>query len=321
MTQPRARGPVRHLQIFAVIVSCLWVVASSASGQNPPGASHPCKMSVAQGFIEFRRAQFQQAMSRFEEALGGTEQCVVEARLGKAVTYNGLNDHKKAVAEAQWVLQATDDPELLSEAHYQIGRGLHKRGTRMTQQKAAAETAFQQAVEISNGDHRGAIRGLSRIYLETQRDDELAALQKRFPDLHLSNRASKARLRPESSKKTVSLDCEVETDAEWNQAVPRFWDETGAESKGYVAPVRTLDPQPKLTKKARRLKIAGNVTYQALVDTVGVVVKAKILESPNPTVDLSVLEAVCRQAYVPARDPEGEASVAFIRGAHQLVPE
>ena len=302
------------LQRILIAVGCVLTLPSP----SPAGSSHPCKMAVAEGFIEFRRAQFQQAMAHFEEALGGTEACIVEAHLGKAVTYNGLNDHKKAITEARWVLQATDDPELLAEAHYQIGLALHQRGSRMTKQKAEAEAAYQRAVEVSGGEHRGAIRALSRIYLETRRDDDLADLQERFPDLRISSRADRPRLRPQNSKKTVSLDCEVETDAEWNDDVPRFWGEDGAESKGYAAPVRTRDPPPKYPRKARRQGIAGTVTYQALIDAKGVVVKVKILESPHPDLDHTVLEAVCRQAYDPAKDPQGEPAVAFIRDGHEF---
>lgn len=278
-------------------------------------------MAVAQGFIEVRRAQFQQALAQFESALGGSEDCLVEARLGKAVTFNALNDHKKAVAEARWVVQSTEDPELVSEAYYQIGRGLHKRGSRRTPQKAEAETAFSEAVAISGGEHRGAVRALARIYQETGRDDDLGALQSRFPELRLSGRPSKARLRPAPKEKVTALDCEVETQAEWNEDVPRFWGEAGAESEGYAAPVRTEDPAPKFSKKIRRQKIEGSVSYQALIDAEGRVVKAKILESPRPDVELPVLQAVCQQEYDPAKDPDGKASVAFVRGSYSLASD
>ena len=310
------RELLSHSKPVLIVVAGVLIGALPAPSQPPPGASHPCKMSVAQGFVEFRRAQFQPAMEHFQDALAGTETCIVEARLGMAITFNGLNDHKKAVAEARWVLQATDDPELLGEAHYQVGRGLHKRGSRMTQQKQEAEAAFLQAVDVTAGKHRAAVRALSRIYQETRRDEDLTALQKRFPDLRLRSRDDRPRVGPAPSKNAASLDCGVQTEAEWNQDVPKFWGEDGAQTEGYTAPERTLTPVPRYPKKARREQISGAVPYQALIDTHGVVVKVKILESLHPDLDLSVLEAVCKQAYVPASNPAGETSVAFIRDAH-----
>ena len=342
-------SPASRAWILAAGLVVLPIAAAPLAGSEAD--SQPCKLALAQGFIEFRRAQFERALQLFEQAQGGSAACVVEARLGKAFTYNGLNDHKKARVEASWVLGSTDDPELLSEAHYQLGLGLHKRGSRMTKAKAAAEAAFLQAVEVSDGEHRGAIRALARLYRETRRDDDLTDLQGRFDNVKVLSRSQQRALMqrprpappvtasvtdsetgdeaeaadddtepegtdpetaPEPAEPGPTQVCEGRTLPDPEQEVLHFGGPDGAEKLGYVKPETIEAPTPQYTESTRRERVQGVVVYELLIGVDGDVLQVSILASLHPELDQSVIDNGCQFRFTPAETPDGEPIPASV---------
>jgi len=173
-------------------LACLLLLAAFGAEAHADVTSHPCMMALAQGSLEERRAQFQQALVLFEQARK-EPLCEVEAQIGLARTLNSMNEHKDALAAGEWVVDHSDDSDLLAEAYYEIGRALHKPGKRMTEDKTAAEEAYRKAVEQSEGRHRGAIRALMRLYQETRQEDRLAEIQEQHPDIRASTRAQQIR--------------------------------------------------------------------------------------------------------------------------------
>ncbi|MEM7350551.1 MAG: energy transducer TonB [Acidobacteriota bacterium] len=325
---------------LALTLGCALALCAPDSTAQPPN-SQPCKLAVAEGYIEFRRAQFDRALQRFNEALGGSATCVLEARLGKAVTYNGLNDHKEALLEAQWVLGATEDPELLAEAQYQIGLGLHKRGARMTPKKAEAEAAFLRAAELSDGEHRGAVRALARIYRETQRDDDLVALQEQYDNVKVRSRAEQRKLmqqpRPPKPKTADAADegaaagpnptyeelladavagetrlCKGKQLPDAEQEILHFGGPDGAEQRGYAKPQHLNTPVFRYTDKARKERVRGPVILELLVGPEGDVLQVKVLRTLHPDLDASAIQGSCEYRFTPAETPDGEPIPATV---------
>ncbi|MCP3961707.1 MAG: energy transducer TonB [bacterium] len=285
--------------------------------------AQPCEMAVAQGFLELHRARFPAALTQFDQALGGSEECVIEAHLGKASTYNASNDHKQARVEAEVVLRATDDPELLAEAHYQVGVALHKRGSRMNKKKAEAEAAFQRAVEVSGGEHRGAIRALWRLYQETRREDDLTALKERFPEVKVLTRGERLRAGKPPPKKAEEAepkkpDCLTDVTTGWDQELPQFLGEDDPEARGFVAPRLTAGGQPGYTDEAREAGIQGSVEVEALLDVKGNVTQVRVLKRLHPDLDEAAIIAACGFAFEPARTPEGEPTAAYVLGVFEF---
>jgi TonB family protein len=285
-------------------------------------------MAVAQGGIEERRARYPEALALFDQARQDPA-CRVEAQLGMARTFNSMNDHKEALAAARWVLSNTPDEELLGEAHYEIGRALHKAGKKMTKQKAAAEASYLRAVELTEGEQRAAVRALMRLYRETRREEDLAALQERFPDIRASTRAERKRLLVDLKKKrripqeapslegwTVAaggaVDCatrEPTSDSEWELDLPTNCDDPDVELRAKVA-----SPSPQYTDEDRQARIQGLVQFEARVNAAGEVDVVRILDSLSPGLDTSTLAAVCLWQFEPAGETEGSSRSFYYCG-------
>ncbi len=284
-------------------------------------SSHPCMMALAQGSLEERRAQFDRALALFKEARK-EPLCEVEAQIGMARTFNSMNDHKDALAAAGWVLEHSEDPELLAEAQYEIGRALHKPGRRKTKDKTAAEQAFLQAVEHSEGRHRGAVRALMRLYEETRQEDRLAKLQERFPEIRASTRAKQMRaVRPKKKSAPAagklvesSLDCatkKITTSGVWELDLPRFCGpEPEEESVSPPSPVEI--PRPESPEDD---ETSGTVELEVLISSEGDIEAVRISSGLSPGLDTAALDAACRSRFEPAKDAEGEPTRSYFCGA------
>ena len=303
-----------------------WAVAEVAIAEV---TSHPCMMAVAQGSLEERRARFPEALALFDQARQEPV-CQVEAQLGMARTYNSMNDHKDAIAAARWVLANSEDPELQVEAHFEIGRALHKPGRRKTKDKQAAEAAFLQAVELSEGEHRASVRALLRLYEETRQEEKRAEFQERYPEIKASTRARQLKLVTAKKKKGGrgagevwmpveggSVDCATRAaapDEDWQLELPRYCEVADDEVPG-TRPKKVSAAQPQYTEADRKARVQGVVSFEARIDAEGKVEKVRILEGLSPGLDMGTVAAVCQWTFEPAKDAEGEASGSYLCGA------
>lgn len=321
------------------LTTLLVALAATAGTVRAEVSSHPCMMALAQGSLEESRAQFSEALALFEQARKEPV-CEVEAQIGMARTFNGMNEHKKAVAAAEWVLGHSDDAELLAEAQYEIGRALHKPGRRMNAGKTAAAEAYRQAVELSEGRHRGAVRALMRLYEETRQEDLLAEIQERYPDIRASTRAR--RMRTVTAKKKAappapgepapgaqepleggdvtvvsSRDCATRKEAAaldtWTLDLPRFCG-PGTDSDTGNRPSKVDAPQPQYTEEDRKARNQGAVEFEALAGADGKIEAVRIVASVSPGLDKSALDAVCKWRFEPAEDAEGRPARYYYCG-------
>ncbi|MEE8526333.1 MAG: TonB family protein [Thermoanaerobaculia bacterium] len=313
--------PHKHL---AIIVLALTGTAGTVRADV---SSHPCMMALAQGSLEERRAQFSQALALFEQARKEPV-CEIEAQIGMARTFNSMNDHKDAVIAAEWVLDHSDDPELLAEAQYEIGRALHKPGRRMTADKTAAAEAYLQAVELSEGRHRGAVRALMRLYEETRQEDRLAEIQERYPDIRASTRARQVRTvtpkkkngpaagKPGPVVAQGSADCSTREAApaeDWELDLPRFCG-SGPDQETGRQPRKLSSPTPEYPEEDRKARTQGTVKFEALVGTDGEVEAVRIVEGVSPGLDAATIASACQWRWEPAEGADGQPSRFYICG-------
>jgi TonB family protein len=240
------------------------------------------------------------------------------------------------VTAAEWVVGHSDEPELLAEAYYEIGRALHKPGRRMTKEKTAAEEAYRQAVERSEGRHRGAIRALMRLYEETLQEDRLAEIKERFPDVRASTRAQQLRAvapkkkpapaaaagepragddpRAAGSSRDCSTRDAVAPPELWKLDLPRF---CGPARDGDTArrPEKISAPQPQYTEEDRKARRQGAVEFEALAGADGGIEAVRIVASISPGLDEATLDAVCKWRFDPAKDAEGKPLRTYYCGA------
>lgn len=314
----------------------LWALPVGAA-EGDPGS---CKMLLAEGRLETRRAHFPEAVEIYERALT-FPQCASEAQLGLAETYNGMNRHKEALAMAESALRSAGGSELAALAHHQIGLALDVRGRRLNSRKKRAMAAFEQAVELSGGQLEPAIRALMRIYRETGQDDELAALEERFPKVRSSSRAEQVQQMQEARKKrlaksppasaaeaagptadategpttatqTWTLDClsrerteGLATDASVLAPTAEDW------QNGLVRPKKVEAYQPQYTERARKERIGGVVIGEVLIDEQGVTRSARLVRGLHPDLDASALDSLCSHRWLPAKTSDGKALAIY----------
>ena len=115
--------------------------ALAATAGEAPATEPACAEALELGRLEERRARFPEALAALERAQQDPA-CRAVAEVALARTYNGMNEHKKALAAARSALAGAADPRLRSDASYEIGRALYKPGRRMNRQKTEAAKAF-----------------------------------------------------------------------------------------------------------------------------------------------------------------------------------
>ena len=330
----------RRAVVVLVVFSAFWN-PTFLRAQEPPQAS-TCKMALAHGYVEVRRARFPEALAKFQEAMAGGGDCLVEAHLGLAATYNSTNEHKKALKAAETALHYAEDPEIQAEAHYQIGRVWDQRGARMTKKKARALTAFEQALELSGGEHTGAVRALMRIYKETKDSQKLAAMEEKYPRIRVATVSEQRRaVRPEkkpppeaisvaeASQNPDAMNSEGSTPSPGTNRGPALDCSTGnvlseaelqAKMEGYGArpvggiiekPEKLSTPQAQYPEEDRRNRVQGVVVVTSLIDTEGKIALVRVEQGVSPAIDQSAVDAICRWRFEPARDQEGNAVAVF----------
>ena len=72
-----------------------------------------CRELLDLGLLEERRARFSEALAALDQARRDPA-CRDAAEVGLARAHNSMNDHKKALAAARWVLDNSVDPKLRS---------------------------------------------------------------------------------------------------------------------------------------------------------------------------------------------------------------
>lgn len=325
----RRRWPSRR--VGAVLVALAWI-AVPGWGQ-PPANTTSCKMLLAQGTVESHRAHFPEAEESFRQA-ALDEKCRVEAHLGLAETFNGMNRHQDALAAAQVVLDSNPEGDLAVLAYYQLGLAQDRRGRRLNAKKRRAVDAYRKAMDLSDGEHENSVRALMRIYRETRQEDELAALEARFPELRIASRAQqKRRARTTGSTQLDHLASESAATAgsglaydcgggkfidgfDWQAAMPVFdsYARSGEEAAATGKPLLIENPSPQYTEAARRQRLQGTVRWQIAVDAEGAPGYARILKSLLEDLDVSALQAACRTRWQPLMDAEGTAGPFYVTG-------
>lgn len=315
----------------------LWVLAPEAVAAEQAEGTSRCKMSLAQGFLDVRRAQYESALELFKEALLGGGDCLVEAHLGLATTYNAMNDHKRALEAAKTALLYAEDKEVLAEIHYQIGLAYDHRGKKMDKKKAQAVESFERVLELVEGEHPGAIRSLLRIHKEVKDTARVAALEAKYPGYRVATRAEQRR--------TVRTTRRAPKAAEEVQAVagspaPNFT-KTGETPFYDCSNLRPLEPeeaeelfeglmggarqvggeiqkpekveakQPQYTESARKARVQGVVITQAVIDTEGTVPIIKILEGLPEGLNEEAIKAICSWRFSPARLADEPVAVYY----------
>lgn len=323
--------PSLRFQTPPGLVLCLifYLTPGLALGAPPEAAGSSCKMALAQGYIEVRRAQFGAALELFEEALGGGGDCLPEAHLGLATTYNSKNDHKRALRAAETVLLYAEDEEVLAEAHYQIGLAQDHRGPRMSKKKKLALAAFERALELSGGEHAGAIRAVFRITKETNNTDRLAELEARYPDIQVATRAEQRRaVRPQKPARKVAtpasstapgylapismlatvgegqlFDCssklEIAPEAE-QERFQELMEDARDVGEEVSKPEKVHAPSALYTDADRKAKVQGVVIVQAVIDAQGSVRFVKVLKGLSEGLNRATIDAICQWEFKPA---------------------
>ena len=322
--------------LFILLVVLLLSLPTGPAGAQASAGSS-CKMALAQGHHEVRRAQNERALELFREALSDPT-CAGEAQLGLATAYNADNKHKKAIQAAEAALRLVEDAEVQAEAHYQIGLALDRRGTRMTPKKEQAVNAFEKALELSDGEHRGAVRALLRIFKETKDEARQASLEERFPGVQVATRAEQRRaLKPKkrqpdpptavASGQPTGLsvlkgvgsgdayDCKTlavlaegafeERSAEYDTG--GSWQAEG----DLTRPEKIEFPTPGYTREDRERGVSGTVILQAIIDVDGTIPLVRIINGLSEGLNFESVKSVCAARFEPARDASGEPVAVY----------
>jgi len=334
---PDFRLPAPKGLVFCLL---LMVFAGAALGTPQEAGGSSCKMSLVQGYVEVRRARFAAALERFEEALAGGGDCLPEAHLGLATAYNSKNDHKRALKAAETALLYSEDREVLAAVHYQIGLVYDQRGPRLTKKKALAKAAFERALELSDGEHSGAIRAVFRISKETKDTVRLAELEARYPGVQVATRAEQRRaVRPkkpvpgvESSQAESAADRTLPSSVLATVGEGQIFDcSTGlmiesvdeqkilqdlVDSTSHVGgdikkPEKVRTPSAQYPEAARKAKIQGVVIAQTVIDTEGAVRLIRVLKGLSEGLNRAAVNAICRWEFEPARTEDGKAVAVY----------
>ncbi|MEM9554142.1 MAG: energy transducer TonB [Acidobacteriota bacterium] len=298
---------------FALVAFALVTVCASSLTAQPPCA-HDLKAGEDAAWL----AQLKEAREAYRRA-AEIQVCRAEALVGLADVERRRGKEDAALEAARAALEATDDERILAEAYFQLGRAVEEQGWKRSEDRQIlAEDALRRAIEISDGDHRDAVRALQRLYRETGRDEELDQVQEDNPGVVATTASSRKELvrvglrkRPRQvpSQKDVgdTQDVEVITAAleEWtppeDSEAPRFDTLENAQP-----PNKIEAPQPQFTEEARKARIQGVVIVMALIDEQGLVGTTDVIAGLPMGLTEEAVDAISRWRFEPALDADEE---------------
>jgi TonB family protein len=257
-----------------------------------------------------------------------------------ATAYNSKNDHRRALKAAQAALLYAEDEEVLAAVHYQIGLVYDHRGPRMTKKKRQALAAFERALELSDGEHQGAMRAVFRISKETNNTERLTELEARYPGVQVATRAEQRRaVRPKKPVRKVKpssrelehgripqisvfatvdegklFDCAtgLAIEAEEEQArLGEFSEGTRQIGEGITKPEKVSTSPPQYTREARKERVEGVVIVQSVIDSAGEVRFIKVLKGLPLGLNREAIHAICHWKFKPARVADGSAVAVY----------
>lgn len=300
-----------------------------AGAASSPLPDDPCARDLETGREAAWLAKLGQARDAFRAAAEHAP-CRVEALIGLAEIERRRDKDKAAVEAATAAIEEArrvGREDLLAEALFQLGRAIEEQGWRRNESRQQqAEAALREAVERSGGDHREALRALQRLYGDTGRDEELAAVREENPTVVATTRSERKRwVRPQrrggGQPPDGDADADVPTlrpDETWtppDDAPEALWGEAleaAVDAEEIVAPVLVETAEPEYTDEAREARIQGFVGVMALVDAEGVVERASAFTDLPMGLTEKALDAVRRSVYEPARTADGEAVAAWV---------
>lgn len=324
----QARGVVNYIQCVLVLATA----AASSAWARPPLTSEQasgadCVALLSQAREARRQHELKQAQRLFEQALSRSpsasdaaagpnktdQACHVAAGAGLAEIYNRSNASKQAIAAARTALAEGREDNDSAEAAYQLGHALLARSGFHRDPDGEAEAALHQAILWSQGHHRNAIRELALLYAETDRSDDLEALQQRYPAARVQTmrrRLAEAPTKP-AAKPQAQRAAAANASSGDGPPLPRF--EIWGGSSWFRAAEGFGPPIPEATATIGDVAPAGfasdakgEVVLSAQLGKDGTLSNGRVLTSLDPQVDPLALQALARWRFSPATDAAGE---------------
>lgn len=169
----------RRRALTGLAAGLLALLSSSVIADTPqPPAPHLEKLSEAQS--RFDEGKHNEAVKAFKEADKLANGSCVECRLGLARAFNKLGAYKEVLKNADAVLAMTGEKNQLIHAHNERGVALVEMAGGDPKQLEAAEKAFRQAFNLSEGKINALRFSLGVTLLRLSRDEEGTALLKEY---------------------------------------------------------------------------------------------------------------------------------------------
>lgn len=244
-------------------------------------------LTVASGCLA--RVEYAEARKLYELA-AKDEACKLGAKLGLAEVSNRTGRRREALREASEVLASTADPLLQAEAEFQIGNSAYRRGGSWNDDRRKAEAAFLRAIELSGGQHVGAMGQLKKLYAEVGEQKKLAELDQRFPSADASTQ----------KKAWPDLSAPLPDGHQCRYA--------GADPSPEVIrlPERIYDPQPQYPEEVRKAGIEGTVTVVAVINERGLIDDVVVTDGLHPSLDKITTDTIRSWRFKPATTGEGK---------------
>jgi hypothetical protein len=296
----------------------LLVLPFLLSASDDSGPSGDCAGVLEQAIAARRLGDYREARNGFEGAARDPI-CRAPASVALAEVWLRLAEPKRAAAAARAALASTDDPGLRSEASYQLGIALFDHKRRIDDGTRAAEQAFRDAIAWSEGMHRGAVRELATLYLETAQEQPLAELRELYPAARvrsLRERLAEASVKPAAPAATASPPAPLEDLPD----LPRFVAWNGSTwtsaAEGYDPPVPTTPLALELAAAAalpgEKPSGPGEIVVAGLLSPEGKITTTRVVASLSPEADALARETLAQWQLEPARDEDGQAVAVIV---------
>jgi len=278
------------------------------------GSCKECLMNLA--FAHLRQQQYEQSAAALERALALDVANGFDALQQLSAVYDRMDAPSRAAEACRLYLTQASDATLRLRAQNDLGYWLVV--GRLPGWAKKSRVIFEQLLEATDGRPAVTRINLAEVLFQRGLEDQalelLPALEdpaawEKFPEMR------QLPLSPEIEKRVHK--------AKWaslGRDIPLDPAPGPAKDLGYspltvggdvTAPIRLESPQPEYTERARRARIQGVVTIQAVIDTEGRVVDARIVQGLFGELDQKALEVVARWRFEPARSNGQPVSVYY----------
>lgn len=195
MPQRPALGSVSMLCVVLFVLSA----PRPAQGQEESAAY---RESLDQGIDLLARQDFGRAIEAFKSAEGVAGGPTVDSALGLAAAYNHIGAFGDSAEHARQAIELASTPRFRALAYHHLGMALLAEGSFASLEEAVA--AFQQALELTDGEANNARFNLGTALLKLGRDAEgkaaLEAFLEHGADVALEKKARSLLAPPEKAR-------------------------------------------------------------------------------------------------------------------------